>query len=362
VNLKQKFWKGGAIAALAVILSGVFAPLAFAADANNPEGAFNIVISPPATALTVKPGGSVATDIKVQNRGLSTEHVKVSLMKFGAYGQEGKPDLKELTPADEFGKWASFSPAKFEAEPNIWKTVRVTINPPKNAAFGYYYAIIFSRDGAQSQAQKKQANLLGSVASLILLDVQAPGAVRKTAIAEFSTAHKVQEFLPQTFAVRMHNTGNVHVVTRGNIIISKGGKNIALLEVNLAKGYILPGSYRKFDAEWKDGTPRYVTKTADGKVVQDKNGQPITNLSWDNFSMSKLRFGKYEAKLIMVYNDGRSDVSNEAKLSFWIMPWRIIAVIAVIALLVLAGIWAILRPLRQRLKRRHTNYVPPRNT
>jgi hypothetical protein len=351
VKQRQKFVRGGLLLLAVILISGLFAPLASAADPNNPDGAFNVVVSPPSLGLEAKPGTTATTDLKIQNHGLATEHVKVTLMKFGAAGQDGTPDLQDLKPGDDFASWAHFSTMHFDAEPNVWKTVKMTISPPASAAFGYYYAVIFSRDGAQ-QIQPKQANLLGAVASLVLLDVQAPGAVRKANITEFSTAHNVNEFLPVSFVARLHNTGNTHVATRGNIVISKGGKNVALLEVNLNKGYILPNSYRKFINDWSDGTPVYKAKTADGKAVLNKQGQPVNSLVWDKFSVSKLRFGKYTAKLVMVYDDGHGDVSTEATLSFWVIPWRIIGVVVAVGLLLLSSLWiSIGRPLSRRLKK-----------
>ena len=352
---KQNFVKGISVLVTALLLSGLAAPAAFAAEeagaASNVNGAFDVVISPPSLGLQVAPGGSVTTDIRVQNHGIATEHVKVSLLKFGARGQDGTPDLKDLQPGDEFANWATFSTPKFDAEPNVWKTVKLTISPPKTAAFGYYYAVVFSRDGAEKQIKTKQANLLGAVASLVLVDVQSPGAVRQAKITEFSTAKNVHEYLPVDFTVRIHNTGNTHIAPRGNIIIYKGGKNVGLIEVNLKKGFVLPNSYRKFVASWNDGTPVYEAKTADGKTVTDKQGRPVTSLNWDKFSASKLRFGKYTAKLVMVYDDGKGDVSTEAKLSFWVIPWKIITGIALVSLLTVAGLYAIVgKPIRQRLK------------
>lgn len=352
MKLKYNLVQGGALLIVAVLVSGMITPLASAAAPSNPDGAFNVVVSPPSIGLETRPGSPVSTDLRVQNQGLATEHIKVSVMTFSARGQDGTPQLLDLKAGDDFAKWAQFSTMRFDAEPNVWNTVKMTIAVPPSAAFGYYYAVIFSRDGADKQLQKKQANLLGAVASLVLLDVQAPGAVRRAKIAEFSTKQKAQEFLPANFTVRIQNTGNTHIAPRGNIVISKGGKNVALLEVNLKKGFILPKSYRKFTSDWSDGTPVYKVKTADGKTVLDKDGKPATSLDWDKFSVSKLRFGKYNAKLVVVYNDGQGDISTEATLSFWVIPWRIVGGILLISLLVLAGLWAtVFRPIRSRFKK-----------
>lgn len=348
----RRILRRGGLLLLAVLIGlGGLGPVAHAADNANPEGGLDLNVSPTSIALEVKPDAGVSTDLKIKNNELSTEHLKVSLLKFGAEGETGTPKLEDLSPGDDFAKWASFSQTHFDAQPNVWTTIKMTINPPKTAAFGYYYAVIFSRD--TSAAQPKAANLLGAVASLVLLDVQAPGAKRQAQVVQFSTPKKVSEFLPVNFTVRMHNTGNVHVAPRGNIFVTKGGKNVALLEVNQTGGYILPDTFRQFTAAWSNGTPVYKVKMANGKAVLDKNDKQQTYLDWSNFNPSKLRFGKYTAHLVMVYNDGNRDVPVEAYLSFWIMPWRILIIGFLILLLVLAGLYAVaFRPLWKRFKQK----------
>lgn len=353
----RKFYvRAGSFVALVILLSSVLTPLASAATPNNPTGAFNVVVSPITVNLETKPGGTTTTNLQVKNQGLDTEHVKINILKFGAYGQDGTPKLLDVKPNDDSVNWITFSTPKFDAEPNVWKTVKMTVSPPKTAAFGYYYAVVFSRDGAEKQIQQKKSNLLGAVASLVLVEVQAPGAVKHASISEFSTSNKVFEFLPAKFTVRMRNSGNVHVAPRGNIFITRGGKQIALLEVNLPKGNILPNSSRKFTADWQDGTPVYKQKVVDNKVVMGKNGKPVNVLDWSNFNASKLRFGKYNARVVMVYDDGRGDISTEAKLSFWVIPWRVIGVSLIVLLFVVAGTWALLiRPIRRRLQKSRGN-------
>lgn len=320
----------------------------------NPEGSFNIVVSPQPVTLVTKPGVKVSQDLKIQNQSLATEHVKITLMKFTAEGESGAPHLLDFQPGEIEQEWVSFSRTRFNAEPNVWETVKMTVNPPKSAAFGYYYAVVFSREGAEQQAtDSKQANLIGAVATLVLLDVDAPGAVQEAKIVNFSSNRKLYEFLPTDFNIRVNNTGNVHVAPRGNIFITQGGKQVAILEVNLSKGYVLPKTYRQFPTEWKDGWPVYEVQTKDGKVVLNEQDKPVDKLNWGNFNPGKLRMGKYDARLVMVYNDGQGDVSVEATLSFWVIPWRVIGVLLLVLLLVGAGLWALVgRPIRNRVKKK----------
>ena len=357
ILLTMNWVKNVQLSGLAVVglllLSVVQAPVASAAGPG-----FNFNVSPPSVAIETIPGVPITVDIRLQNEGTTAENVTTKLMKFTPQGESGVPDLRNLDAEDDFGKWAVISPATFTDEPNEWKTVRLTITPPKTAAFGYYYAIQFSRTDVSKLAERGKSNVIGALASLVLLDVKAPGAVRKVNVTEFSTNSKILEFLPVDFNVRLNNIGNTHVGVRGNIAISKNGKQVGQIEVNSSKGYILPKSFRNFTTSWNDGKPVYVNqKDAIGKNILDNNGQPIRKLSYDNFNTSKLRFGKYNARLVMIYNDGKGDVSTEARLTFWVIPWRIILPIVFISLLVLAGAWAVfIRPAYRRLKKKQPTY------
>lgn len=344
---KQRFIIG---LILTILVLGIAAPVVY--GQQNNEGSLNLVVSPLTVPLEAKPGSVVSTTLKVKNGGTSNERVKISVLKFSAEGQDGTPKLEDVSDKDDFIKWVTFSEQSFTAEPNVWKDIKMTVSVPQTAAFGYYYAIVFSREGAEQSIQPQKANLLGAVATLALLDVQAPGAKRETKLTEFSMPKKVYEFLPADFTVAMENTGNVHVAPRGNIFISKGGKQVALLEVNLDKGYILPNSTRKFTTNWQDGSPVYRIKEVDGKAVLDKNGRQQKFLDWSNFNPSKVRFGKFTARVVMVHNDGVRDVPVEGTITFWVIPWRIIGAILLVLVVLLAGIYALFgKPIKSRVKK-----------
>lgn len=344
---KQSYIRVAAVLSVGLLVAGIFAPKVFGQAQN---AGFNLSTTPVVANLQAKPGVATSTKVQVKNNNLAAERIKVSLLKFGSNNVDGAPQMVDVDPNDEFLSWVKFSESNFVAEPNVWKTIDVTITPPSTAAFGYYYAIIFSRDN-EAQSAGTPTNLTASIAVPILLDVEAPGAIRKADITQFSVNKNVFEFLPAKFAVKLRNSGNTHVAPRGNIFITKGGKNVGMLEVNQAKSNILPDSNREYTAEWADGSPVYKLKEVDGKVVLDKKGQQTYSLIWDKFDPSKVRFGKYHAKIALVYDDGTGDVAVESEVDFWVIPWRIIGVSLLVLLLVGAGLWAtILRPLRSRIK------------
>jgi hypothetical protein len=178
---------------------------------------------------------------------------------------------------------------------------------------------------------------------------------REVTVTDFQVNRPWYEFLPVSFTVKLKNTGNVHIAPRGSIFIGREGQpETAILEVNSEKGNILPDSGRSFTMDWNDGFLRYVDAQEDGKVIRNEDGTIKKTLDWNWKDAAKLRFGKYQAKLLLIYDDGHRDVPLEGTVSFWVVPWRLL-----LALLVNVGIiigffyllFAVLR-MRRRLKQR----------
>lgn len=320
----------------------------------NPTGALNLLTSPLPLDLKTKPGTSISADLRIKNNGAQPERLKVGLLKFGAFGYDGKPSLIDFKPTDEEQKWVNFSQTVFDAEPNVWKTIKMTIAVPKSAAFGYYYAVTFSRASEGNVKGQRRTALHGSTAILVLLEAVVPNARREVAVADFTSVHGIYEFLPAKLEIRMHNSGNIHLAPRGNIFISQGKQQIpGTIEVNRDLGNILPNSNRIFDTEWTEGFPKFVSKVENGKIVLDKRGDPIQHLDWNLTDLNKFRFGRYTANLLMVYQDSKGrDVPAEAQVSFWVIPWRLIAGVAIVLFLVGAGLWAMSGGIRRRLSRK----------
>ena len=310
----------------------VFLPNHVLAQSNIDDG-LNLVTSPLPINLVAEPGSTVSAQIKVKNGGNHSEKLQVGLMKFSAFGEEGKPKLMDRENGDGFFDWLKFSENIFDVAPNEWKTITLTINVPKDAAFGYYYAVTFSRKEEQSPDGPRSTKIVGATACLVLLEARVPNAIRNIEVLDFSTDKRVFEYLPTKFTIKLQNKGNVHVSPRGNIFINNmSGKKVGLLEVNDIKGNVLPDSNRIFDAQWTDGFPFYnqsIDETGK-KILLDKKGREISKLKWDLGQIQKFRIGKYSASLMLVYDDGSRDVPIEARVTFWIIPWRILLVLSVI--------------------------------
>ncbi len=342
--------KSGLLAGVALLLVSLTIPLQHAAAQQFRRPPLNLMTSPLPLNIVAKPGQSVTADIRVKNNGTRPENLKVELLKFGASGETGTPQLKEREPNDDYFDWVSFSERNFTAEPNVWKTIKMTVKPPKSAAFGYYMAVVFSRSDPDKPTGGA-SGVEGGVASLVLLNVDVPGAKRESNVVQFTASQKVYEFLPADFKVKVRNSGNIHVSPVGNIFIKRGDAQVAALEFNGQRGNILPGTNRVFENTWDQGFPRFETSGTGDKATR--------SLKWNFSDLQNLRFGKYTATLVAVYDDGQRDVPIEAVVSFWVIPWRILGGVLLVLLLIGLGVWALLRSIWRNIRRTPPSSPPP---
>ena len=361
-----------AIAVFAVILPLILAPLtAHAATPTtapttaNANANFNITTSPLPIQLVTTPGKPVSTDLRFQNSGTKTTYINASVIKFKSDDKTGHPILIKRQPGSSYLDWATLSKTSFVAEPGEWNTVTLTITPPASAAYGYYYAVLFSQDPSTLSNTAKASKLAGATATLVLLDVQVPGEKRKLEVTSFTADHKLFEYLPVKFNIAVHNSGNVHMAPGGNIFITRGGstkKPIAILDFNKNEGNILPKSTRTFTESWEDGFPLFVPKRDNGQIVTNKKGIVEQDLKWDFAKANKLRFGHYNAHLLAAYSDGDKDIPIEADVGFWVLPWKAMPIIALILVLVLIGLVSVVKSFKRKLTGKNAQPTKPKKS
>lgn len=326
-----------------VLCCGALVPTVHAESPINPS-IYNVTTSPVYTTLTTKPNQTVSTPIKLQNNASSALEFHVKLLKFKAYGKDGKAQLLSPSANDVSTKWVQFSQTKIVAQPGAWNTITMTIHPDQTAAFGYYYAVVFMPANADTAKVPSANSVIGSSAVLVLLDVQVPGEKRQLSLENFRTDNFINEILPVRFTATVKNTGDIYGAPTGEVYITKNRKdNIAVLPVNHDLGNVLPSSTRTFGASWEDGFPRHITKRINNQIVTGKDGQPETTLSWDSSKLSSLRFGRYYAHILLVYSNGTQDVPIEAETSFWVIPWRAILIALIPLSLIVFGLVVAIR-------------------
>ncbi len=337
-------WRVIGVAA-AVLLFTTVAVVFPAPKAAAAEAAISLTTSPVTLDLVIKPGESTTKDLQLKNNSKVPVEINMKLQVFAADGDEGLAVITDPKPGDPSASWVHFSPSTFTAQPGVFNTVKMTIDLPKEASLGYYYVVVF-QPVIQSQTKPGTNTVKGSNAILVLVDTQS-GTERQIEVADFSVSKKVYEYLPTTFTVNIHNGGNIYLAPIGNIFIGRDRditKTIAALDVNSAGSNVLPHSNRNFKVKWSDGFPVHKDKIVNGQPVADKSGKVIQKLEWNtSSSFSKIRFGKYYARLTLVYNNGKRVVPLTGIVSFWVIPWKFILVGLVILLLIGFALWMIIR-------------------
>lgn len=324
------------IALQVVLLLGLQIPSASAASTTGTS----LTTSPIAVDISANPGTSTSTILQVQNNSSKPETISVRLYKFGVRGNNGQPAIFPPVGSDTSVDWVHFSQTKFVAQPQAWNKITMTIDLPSYAALGYYYSVLFVPNPDVDNKTTDANTIKGANAILVLLDTHSKNEHRQLQIQSFTASKGLYEYLPATFNVLTKNSGNIHLIPGGNIYISRSqnGKAVDTLDINPGQGNVLPYSSRQFQTTWSDGLPVFQTKRINGKIISDKHDKPIQQLQWSaSSSFSKIRFGKYYAHLVLVYNDGSRDIPVEGVVSFWVIPWKLILlVIALVAALAYA--------------------------
>ncbi len=318
----------GALAIIAAVL--LPAQLAHAVGDSS-----NITTSPISVTMNVKPGETKSTTLQVQNNGPKAVDIQVEAATFKARGNNGEAAI-DAKSNDPSLKWVSFSPNLVHAEPGVWEQVQMTVSLPSDASLGYYYAVLFKPILAVDKTVKNTNTYTPTNAILALIDTGSNNESRSLQIASFTATKKLYEYLPATFNIDVHNNGNIFLPPQGVVYISKDASfksAIATIPFNNQNGRVLPNSNRVFTVVWRDGFPAFQDKLSNGQPVTAKNGQTIQQLKWDFAHSDKFRFGKYYARLALVYNNGTRDVPIYAVVSFWIIPWKLLLIaLGIIAL------------------------------
>jgi hypothetical protein len=308
---------------------------AFAAASSG----ITLTTTPVSSELNAAPGGSVTTTLQVMNNSSAALNINVQLDTFKADGTSGQGQVVTNVAKDPFIKWVTFSQTSFVAQPGVWTPVQMTIHVPSTAALDYYYAVVFKPSISTSA---KHVNVLKtSNAILILLNVNNGHENPQVKVTSFTSASKLYEYLPATFNITVANTGNVYLPPSGDIYISKHSNFSSIIDtiqINAAGGNVLPGTSRVYSAKWTDGFPVFTPETVGGQPVENSQGQPIDQLKWNFSQIHKLRFGKYYAKMVLVYNNGTQDIPIQSSVSFWVIPWKVMLGLILLIACIITGI------------------------
>jgi len=301
-NLRKRFVAISGLLLLGVAIAGLWVS-AIAAHAESGQ-AFSI--SPPLVDLKANPGDTTAATIKITNISAGDLLIKTEFNDFGAKDETGDPNIifnpDQDTP-HSLRHWIA-SPDPFMLASKQTKTITFPINVPKDAEPGGHYAVI-RFTGTTPELEQSGVALSASIGSLVLLNIS--GDVKESAtLADLYTGtpklakQSFFEFGPIAFVERINNDGNVHIKPTGTVqIFNAFGQKVGEVRVNgdptdiknMPKN-VLPKSIRRFDQTWDPG--------------------------W--------ALGNFTAKLHVVYGD--SGKSLDTSIGFWVIPYKLILLIA----------------------------------
>lgn len=284
----------------------VFGSTATAQTAKTGAGTGQALeIAPPLITISGDPGQVIKTQIKLRDISNGKLVVTGQVNDFVAASEDGTPKIlmdaaqQNDNPYSIKG-WVSPLPT-LTMNPKQIVTMNVTITIPKTASPGGHYGVIrFS--ARPPELEGTGVSLSTSLGSLVLVTVNG-ATTDKLSVEEFSVNHNGKtgslfESTPVQFVERIKNTGNIHEQPTGQVTITDMfGKKVAAVNVNMPPRNILPSSIRKFS--------------------QDLNSEVIGN---------KKLFGRYTAKMHLTYGT-TSAKTLDSTLTFWVIPYRLIAVV-----------------------------------
>jgi uncharacterized protein YdeI (BOF family) len=274
------------------------------AESSSSNAAQGLEISPAIVELNAEKGKTYRVNIKVTNVTGGDIAYKTSDNDFQARDETGSPQVLIDSNAPESSSvvgWIS-STSNFFLKAHETTTINAIITVPSNAEPGGHYGVLrFFGQGPSFDSTG--VGLSASAGSLILIRVD--GQINESSkLASFFTANgdkqsSIFEHNPINIVTRITNDGNIHVKPVGTIQLKNMfGNIVGSIPVNNAKANVLPDSTRKFEVSYND---------------------------W--------MFGYYTADLTMGY--GTNGQTILASTSFWVIPYKAIAIIVVILLTVL---------------------------
>lgn len=261
--------------------------------------ASSLIVSPPRVDLEGKPGEVLQQTIKVTNSSDKTITLSSKAVDFIVSDSSGTPIQITTSASGRYlaSPWFILDKPELTLDANQSASVITIIEIPQNALPGGHYAGVFFAP--------KDKGVLGSTGAVVtpqigsLFGITIAGDIKYDAlIKEFSASNNISEFGPIDFSATIENQSDTHIKPKSNIVIRDMlGRKLA--DLPLDELNIFP----------------FTTRTIKG--------------TWDTI----WGLGRYTATLDAVYGPG---LVATRTIHFWIMPYRLIATILVILLVLIA--------------------------
>lgn len=299
------------VLAVSTVVSG--AALAQQNSTNNPQDTTiqssgqGLEITPPVVEIDADPGESVVVEIGVRNITSIDLIASGEANDFVAKNETGQPRIllgneeKTLYPLAEYVA----NVPDLRIAPTEQEIIEVEINIPEDASPGGHFGVVrFSAQPADPSGEESAVTLSASVGALVLLnvsgEVEESMTVEELYVAKEGEKGRFFEKGPLTFVTRIANTGNTYTQPSGELVVTNiFGQESLKTPFNESESNVLPGSIRRFEQE------------AEGKDF------------W---------VGRYTLTTNLQY--GSSGAALEESVNFWVIPYKPIAIIMLMIIVV----------------------------
>lgn len=271
----------------------------------------SLIISPPRTDLTGGPGDVLQQTIKVTNQSDKSITISAKVSDFIVQDNLGTPIRITTSVSGRYlaSPWFILDRPEFTLAANQTASIIAIIEIPKDALPGGHYAGVYFSPVEKVKLDTTGAIVTPEIGSLFGITIA--GDMKYDAlITDFSIAHNVSEFGPIDFTAMIENQSDTHIRPSATITIKDMiGRDIAELPLNEVN--IFPFTSRTLKGTW--------------------------DTVWG--------LGRYTATISATYGPG---LVASRTLFFWIMPYRLIAAIGIVILVLIAIFIIIRRHLKHR--------------
>ncbi len=304
----------------------------FGITSVSAQESLSVTVTPPLFQLSIGPGESWTSTIKVINNNSYDVQYAPQVVDFEAQGETGQGKFVPLINAfgggeqssNSLGSWIEISKDPVLIRSGQSAQLNFTVHVPQNAEPGGHYAAIMVGPHEADTAQGSHMKISSYVTSLIMVRIKGD-IVESGRIREFTTDRSLYQKPEAQFVLRFENTGNTHLRPQGLITLhNMWGKERGQVLINEKSnfGNVLPHSIRKFEFTW--------------------NGED-----------SLFDIGLYSAVVTLNYGDDAKQNAS-ATSYFWVVPVVPVTITLIIVLsIVLILMWFIRRYVRRALSLEH---------
>ena len=256
----------------------------------------DFVVGPGRTEISLEPGETIVQEISVTNRISEERTFKLAVVDIAgtADGSAAMTVIEGERGPYSIQDYISFPDDTFTLNLGERARIPVTISIPGDAEpGGFYGSILVStvRIGSDGQEVAPRNPIIARVGSHFFITVEGEQEISgETLDLTILPSQWWYESGPMTFGIAYENTGTVHVNPYGQLSIKNTfGEEVGFVE--LEPWFVLPQSIRNRE------------------------------ITWDR----EFLFGRYTAEATV--NRGYDDILDTVQVTFWVLPWKLLALI-----------------------------------